>query len=152
MKKLFLALGTVGGVGYVPVIPGTVGTLLGVVIYLLLSKIPFQPFSYGIILAFVLAAGVWISARCNHYLEGNDNSSIVIDEVGGFLLTMFLLPSSFLFILLGFILFRAFDMTKPFKIEKIEKIRGGWGIMGDDILAGILANLVMQALRSMLGW
>ena len=152
MKKLFVALGTVGGVGYVPVIPGTAGTLLGVVIYFFLSKIPFQPFSYGIILAFILAAGVWISAKCNQYLEGKDNPSIVIDEVGGFLLTMFLIPSSFLFILLGFILFRTFDITKPFKIGKIEKIGGGWGIMGDDILAGILANLVMQALRSMLGW
>lgn len=152
MKKLFVLLGTVGGVGYVPVIPGTAGTLLGVVIYLALSKIPFQPFSYGIILAFILAAGVWISAKCNFYLKGNDNSSIVIDEVGGFLVTMFLVPFSFRFLLLGFILFRVFDIAKPFKIEKIERIPGGWGIMADDIVAGILANLVMQALRSMLGW
>lgn len=152
MKKLFVLLGTVGGVGYVPVIPGTAGTLLGVAIYLALSKIPFQPFSYGIILVFLLGAGVWISAKCNFYLKGNDNSSIVIDEVGGFLVTMFLVPSSFRFLLLGFILFRVFDIAKPFKIEKIERIPGGWGIMADDIVAGILANLVMQALRSMLGW
>jgi phosphatidylglycerophosphatase A len=65
---------------------------------------------------------------------------------------MFLVPFSLRFLLLGFILFRVIDITKPFKIGKIEKVSGGWGIMGDDIAAGVLANLIIQALRTMLAW
>jgi len=159
MRKFFILLGTVGGTGYIPILPGTAGTGIGVIIYLIFSKIskifpgPFlEPLSYLIILLVFIGAGVWISGKCNQYFKGNDNSSIVIDEVGGFLITMFALPFSMRFLLLGFILFRTFDITKPFKIEKIQKLPGGWGIMADDIAAGILANLVLQASRMMLGW
>jgi len=159
MRKVFIFLGTVGGVGYVPILPGTAGTLAGVVIYLIFSKVskvfpgPFlEPLSYLVMLVAFVGAGVWISGRCNQYLKGNDNSSIVIDEVGGFLIAMLALPSTLRFLLLGFVLFRTFDIVKPFKIEKLEKLPGGWGIMADDIAAGILANLVLQAARLMLGW
>ncbi len=162
MRKFFILLGTMGGVGYVPILPGTAGTGIGVIIYLILMKVSRmfkifpEPFSeslnYLIILTIIVGAGVWISGRCNQYFKGDDNSSIVIDEVGGFLIAMFALPFSMRFLLLGFILFRTFDITKPFKIEKIQKLPGGWGIMADDIAAGVLANLVLQASRMMLGW
>lgn len=154
MRKIFTFLGTMGGVGYVPILPGTAGTGIGVIIYLIFSKIGVlsNPLSYLVMLVIFVGAGVWISGRCNQYFKGNDNSSIVIDEVGGFLIAMFALPFSMRFLLLGFILFRTFDITKPFKIEKIQKLPGGWGIMADDIAAGILANLVLQASRMMLGW
>ena len=152
MKKLYLLLGTVAGVGYIPFCPGTLGTLVGVAIYSIFIKFFPQPLSYTIMLIVFIGGGVWISGRCNQYLEGNDNSSIVVDEVVGFLVTMFLLPFSPRFLLLGFFLFRIFDISKPFKIDRIEKIPGGWGVMADDITAGILANLIIQALRSMLGW
>lgn len=154
MKKIFTLLGTMGGVGYVPILPGTAGTGIGVIIYLIFSKIGVlsNPLSYLVMLVIFVGAGVWISGRCNQYFKGNDNSSIVIDEVGGFLIAMFALPFSMRFLLLGFILFRTFDITKPFKIEKIQKLPGGWGIMADDIAAGVLANLVLQASRMMLGW
>ena len=65
---------------------------------------------------------------------------------------MFALPFSFRFILLGFILFRVFDITKPFNIEKIQKLPSGWGIVGDDIAAGILANIMLHIIKSMVGW
>ncbi len=154
MRKFFTLLGTMGGVGYVPILPGTAGTGIGVIIYLIFSKIGVlsNPLSYLVMLVIFVGAGVWISGRCNQYFKGNDNSSIVIDEVGGFLIAMFALPFSMRFLLLGFILFRTFDITKPFKIEKIQKLPGGWGIMADDIAAGILANLVLQASRMILGW
>jgi len=152
MKKLYILLGTVGGVGYIPFCPGTLGTMVGVTIYVIFSRFFPQTISYIIMLAVFLIGGIWISTRCNQYFEDDDNPSIVIDELVGFLITMFLIPFSFRFILLGFILFRVIDITKPFKIGKIEKISGGWGIMGDDIAAGVLANLIMQALRTMLGW
>ena len=152
MKKLYILLGTVGGVGYIPFCPGTLGTMVGVAIYVIFNRFFPQTISYIIMLAVFLIGGIWISGKCNQYFEGDDNSSIVIDELVGFLITMFLVPFSFRFILLGFILFRVIDITKPFKIGKIEKVPGGWGIMGDDMAAGVLANLIIQALRTMLGW
>ena len=152
MKRLYILLGTAGGVGYVPFLPGTLGTMVGVAIYVIFSRFFPQTISYIIMLAVFLVGGLWVSTRCNQYFEGDDNSSIVIDELVGFLITMLLVPFSFRFILLGFILFRVIDITKPFKIGRIEKISGGWGIMGDDVAAGILANLIIQALRTMLGW
>ncbi len=153
MKKFFILLGgTVAGVGYIPFCPGTLGTLVGVTIYVIFSRFFPQTISYIIMLAVFLIEGIWISGKCNQYFEGDDNSSIVIDELVGFLITMFLVPFSFRFLLLGFVLFRVIDITKPFRIGKIEKISGGWGIMGDDIAAGVLANLIIQALRTMLAW
>lgn len=152
MKKLYILLGTVAGVGYIPFLPGTLGTMVGVAIYVMFSRFFPQTISYIMMLAVFLAGGIWVSTKCNQHFEGDDNSSIVIDELVGFLITMFLVPFSLRFILLGFILFRVIDITKPFKIGRIEKISGGWGIMGDDIAAGILANLIIQALRVMLGW
>ena len=152
MKKLYILLGTVGGVGYAPVLPGTLGTMVGVAVYVLFSRFFSQTVSYIIMLAVFLVGGIWVSTRCNQYFEGGDNPSIVMDELVGFLITMLFVPFTFRFILLGFVLFRVIDITKPFKIGKIERISGGWGIMADDIAAGVLANLIIQALRAMLGW
>ena len=152
MKKLYILLGTVGGVGYAPVLPGTLGTTVGVAVYVLFSRFFPHTVSYIIMLAAFLVGGIWVSTRCNQYFAGDDNPSIVMDELVGFLITMVFVPFTFRFILLGFVLFRVIDITKPFKIAKIEKISGGWGIMADDIAAGVLANLIIQALRAMLGW
>ena len=152
MKKLYILLGTVGGVGYAPVLPGTLGTMVGVAVYVLFSRFFPQTVSYIIMLAVFLVGGIWVATKCSQYFEGHDSPSIVIDELVGFLITMLFVPFTFRFILLGFILFRVIDITKPFKIGKIEKVSGAWGIMGDDIAAGVLANLIIQALRGMLGW
>jgi len=152
MKTIFTFLGTGFGVGYTPFLPGTAGTLLGVVIYLVLSRIFTYPFSYVVMLVIFSGFGVWICGKCDHHFEKKDSPVIVIDEIEGFLIAMFALPVSFRFILLGFILFRAFDILKPFKIERLQKLPGGWGIMADDIAAGILANLMLHIARIMLGW
>jgi len=125
---------------------------LGVVIYLVLSRIFTHPFSYVVMLVIFSGFGVWICGKCDHHFEKKDSPVIVIDEIGGFLIAMFALPVSFRFIFLGFILFRAFDILKPFKIERLERLPGGWGIMADDIAAGILANLMLHIARIMLGW
>jgi len=152
MKKLITILATGLGTGYTPIFPGTAGTLLGVVIYLVFIKIFPFPLSYAVAVAIFWGLGVWISGKCENYLEGKDNQTIVIDEIAGFLITMFLIPFSFRFILLGFIFFRIFDILKPFKIEKIQKLPRGWGIMGDDLAAGILSNIMLYISRSMFGW
>lgn len=152
MKTIFTFLGTGFGVGYTPFFPGTAGTLLAVVIYLVLSRIFTHPFSYVVMLVIFSGFGVWICGKCDRHFEKKDSPVIVIDEIGGFLIAMFALPVSFRFIFLGFILFRAFDILKPFKIERLQRLPGGWGIMADDIAAGILANLMLHIARIMLGW
>ena len=152
MKTIFTFLGSGFGAGYTPFLPGTAGTLLAVVIYLVLSRIFTHPFSYVVMLVIFSGFGVWICGKCDHHFEKKDSPVIVIDEIGGFLITMFALPVSFRFIFLGFILFRAFDILKPFKIKRLERLPGGWGIMADDIAAGILANLMLHIARIMLGW
>jgi len=82
-----------------------------------------------------------------------DDQVIVIDEIADFLITMFLIPFSFRFILLRFIFFfRVFDILKPFKIEKIQKLSWGWEIMGDDLVAGILSDIMLHVSISMFGW
>ncbi|MCD6472313.1 phosphatidylglycerophosphatase A [Candidatus Aerophobetes bacterium] len=150
--NLFVLLGTGLGVGYAPLAPGTIGTVEGILLYLIFRKIFPHPLSYILFLIAFNGVGVWISGKCENYFKKKDTPLIVIDEIGGFLITMFALPFSFRFILLGFILFRVFDITKPFNIEKIQKLPSGWGIVGDDIAAGILANIMLHIIKSMVGW
>jgi phosphatidylglycerophosphatase A len=152
MKNWITFLGTGFWVGYIPLAPGTMGTLVGVILYLVLSRILPHPLSYAIMIVAFTGLGVWVSKKCESYSKEKDNKVIVIDEIDGFLISMFALPFSFRFILLGFILFRVFDILKPFKIERIQKLPGGWGIMADDIAAGVLANIVLHISRSMFGW
>lgn len=150
--NLFVLLSTGLGAGYAPLVPGTVGTVEGVLFYLVLRKIFPHPLSYVLFLVVFSGVGVWISGRCENYFKKKDSPLIVIDEIGGFLVTMFAFPLSFRFILLGFILFRVFDIAKPFRIERIQKLPSGWGIMGDDIAAGVLANIMLHMIKIMLGW
>ncbi len=152
MKTIFTFLGTGFGIGHTPFLPGTAGTLLGVVIYLVLSRIFTHPFSYAVMLVIFIGFGVWVCGKSDHHFERKDSPVIVIDEMGGFLVSMFALPVSFRFIFLGFILFRVFDIVKPFKIERLQRLPGGWGIMADDIAAGILTSLMLHIARIMLGW
>jgi len=152
MRKLTILLGTGFGAGYSPLAPGTMGTLVGVIFYLILKRALSHPLSYGMALVFLNLAGVWISGKCERYLGQKDSRVIVIDEISGFLIAMFGLPLSFRFILLGFLVFRIFDILKPFKMEKIQKLPGGWGIMGDDIAAGALSGILIHISCSMFGW
>jgi len=152
MKRLIIQLATGLGVGRCPLVPGTVGTLLGVILYLILARVFSSLISYAIAVGVLFLVGVWISGEAEKYLHNKDDQLIVFDEIVGFPVAMFALPSSFLYILAGFVLFRIFDVVKPFRIERIQKLRGGWGIMGDDLAAAILANVVIQVFRIMLGW
>ena len=152
MKKVVLALGTGLGAGYVPLCPGTVGALWGVVIYLLVrSATPNFWWHLSITLG-VLIAGVWISGVCEKILGGKDHRRIVIDEVGGFLVGMIALPFSPFFLVVGFLLFRLFDIIKPFRIRRLQSLPGGLGIVADDVAAGLLTNLFLRIIIGMVGW
>lgn len=140
--NMLLAFGF--GSGLSPVIPGTMGTLAAVPFYLLLVQLPW--FGYA---ALVIAAMIWGNYLCGYAakkLGVHDHSGIVWDEFVGLWITLFLIPLSWQNVLLGFALFRFFDMVKPWPISWVDKhAKGGFGIMVDDVIAGAAAWLCLQA-------
>lgn len=139
----FLAFGL--GSGAAPKAPGTFGTALAVVLYLLLPAMVWWQYLIFLLISFVF--GVWICGRTSKDLGVHDHGGIVWDEFVGYWLTMFMAPAGWIWLLLGFILFRLLDIFKPWPIKWVDKqVHGGIGIMLDDVLAGIMAALCMQAI------
>jgi phosphatidylglycerophosphatase A len=137
----FLALGL--GSGLLPKAPGTMGTLAAVPLLLLLQGLPLWSFLLVVLLAFLL--GIWLCDVTARNLGVHDHPGIVWDEFVGYWLTMAAAPSGWQWLLLGFCLFRVFDILKPWPIRHIDRrVGGGFGIMLDDVLAGIYAWLVLQ--------
>ena len=143
--RFIAVLATGFGAGYVPIAPGTAGTLVAIPIFLVLSSIPFPLYELTILTFFFFAS--WISGEAERCWERRDDPRIVIDEIMGYLITMVWLPKTTLFIILGFFLFRFFDIVKPPPIRLLEKAKGGYGVVLDDIVAGIYANIVLQLIR-----
>jgi phosphatidylglycerophosphatase A len=142
--KLAFAFSSALGAGLFPVAQGTVGTLVGIPLVILLAQLN----SYGgavVIFLFIILA-VWSSHVSSSLLANEDPAEVVIDEVAGFLITFFLLPFSWLHLCFGFVLFRLFDILKPFPVRRLEKLKGGLGIVADDLLAGVYANLCLRIL------
>ena len=136
-----LALGF--GSGLSPKAPGTMGTLAVIPVYLLLSQLSLIYYLLAVLVLSLL--GIAICGYTSSKLEVHDHPGIVFDEFAGFLITMIAAPVSWITLLLGFILFRLFDILKPWPICWLDKkISGGLGIMLDDILAGIFSLLVLQ--------
>ena len=135
--KIALALSTWFGTGLLPGVPGTFGTLAAVPLTLALSSLTIR--QKAIVLVIIVIVAIWSSGRTQDMLGKKDPSEVVIDEVAGFVLTMLLLPSTSLAFILGFTLFRFFDILKPFPIRHLERIRSGFGIVFDDLLAGVYA-------------
>lgn len=141
--KYFIAFGF--GSGLLPVAPGTWGTLMAMPLYLLLIECHWAVYIILTVLAFFL--GVWVSDKVSKDLGINDYKGIVWDEVVGYLVTMFMAPKGFRWMVLGFILFRLFDIWKPQPIRYIDrKIHGGLGVMLDDVLAAVPAFIILQFL------
>jgi len=142
MNRFVLLLATGFGVGYSPIAPGTLGTLLTIPIFLFLSFIPFPLYELTLVTFFLLSS--WISEQTQIYLGKRDDPRIVIDEMMGYLITMLWLPRTFVFVILGFFLFRFFDIVKPPPIRLMERAKGGYGVVLDDVIAGIYSNIVLQ--------
>ena len=137
----FIAFGF--GIGTIKTAPGTFGTLAAIPVYLLIHDLALL--FYLLCVAVIFLLGVWVSDVTSRDIGVDDHPGIVIDEIAGFLVTMTLSPSGWLWVLYGFILFRLFDIWKPWPIRVIDrKLGGGMGIMLDDILAGIFAMLMLQ--------
>ena len=145
MNYFILMLATGFGVGLSPVAPGTLGTLLAIPIYLILYRIPF-PF-YVLIIVFLLFVSIWISDRAQKHSGKMDDQRIVIDEIMGFLVTMLWVDRKAFLIIIAFFLFRFFDIVKPPPIRRLEKLKGGYGIVLDDVLAGVYANVILHLIH-----
>ncbi len=144
----FFALGF--GSGLSPVAPGTFGTLMAVPFYFLLMQLTPGVYLLFLILTFLL--GIAICGMSAKQLGVHDHPGIVWDEFVGYLITMFMAPAGWLWIVVGFVLFRFFDILKPWPIRWIDRrVAGGLGIMLDDVLAGIYALVVLQLAVAWLG-
>ena len=135
--KTALVLSTWFGTGLFPVVPGTFGSLVAVPLILVSQNL--GVWYSAPILVILVGAGIWASGRSQDLLGRDDPKEVVIDEVAGFFLTMLFLPSSWLALGLGFFLFRFFDILKPFPVRQAERLKGGSGIIMDDLLAGLYA-------------
>ncbi|RKZ35696.1 MAG: phosphatidylglycerophosphatase A, partial [Gammaproteobacteria bacterium] len=131
------------GTGLSPLAPGTVGTLVGVALYMPMAKLPVASYLGAVLLWFVF--GVAFCGATARFLGVHDHPSIVSGEIVGFLVTMTAAPQGTVWILAGFCLFRFFDIAKPWPIRRIDReLTGGLGIMLDDVLAGIFAAALLQ--------
>lgn len=142
-SRVALILSTWFGAGYAPVAPGTFGTLAAVPLVIPMGILGGW---YGlVVLIVVTGTGIWASHRSRELLGREDPSQVVIDEVAGYLLTLFLLPINWITLTAGFFLFRFFDILKPWPVNRAEQLKGGLGIVADDLLAGIYANFLIRA-------
>ena len=133
------------GAGCSPKAPGTMGTLLAVAVYLLLAGLPLPV--YIAILIVVVLVGIWLCGKTARDLGVHDHPGIVWDELAGYLLTMVGAPAGWQWIVAGFLLFRLFDIWKPWPIGWLDRrVGGGLGIMLDDLLAGLFAALCLQGM------
>ncbi|MBI5451415.1 MAG: phosphatidylglycerophosphatase A [Gammaproteobacteria bacterium] len=144
----FLAFGC--GSGAMPFAPGTFGTLPGVLLYWWLQDLNLS--WYLLVVALLFGFGVWLCQRVSQQLGVHDHSGIVWDEIVGYLVTMTLAPPGIGWMIGGFVLFRVFDITKPWPIHAIDRqVMGGLGIMLDDVVAAVLAAVCLQALTLFIG-
>ena len=141
MRRLIKVTTSFFYLGHSPFMPGTLGSLAGLLIYCVVKdKLPIYAFS----LVFLFALGILFSAEAEKIYKRKDPRMIVIDEVCGMMLSLFLVPYNIWIVALGFVLFRTFDIIKPPPAKRIEKFSGAFGVMFDDIIAAIYTNFILQ--------
>jgi phosphatidylglycerophosphatase A len=148
MRFVALALATSAGVGYIPFAPGTFGSLAGLLLWWLTpASTSFQL----MLIAAIFVIGSWSGSVAERHFASTDPGPVVIDEVLGMLVTLFLNPVSWGGAILGFLLFRLSDIIKPFPANKLEQLHGGVGVMADDLMAAIYANLALRMINWAIG-
>lgn len=147
--KLTVLASTFFYCGYFPKAPGSFATLVGLGICYALKD---HPVLYVLVFTLITIAGFFFSGKMEKEAQEKDPSCIVIDEVSGIMLSLFMLPMTAPVLWTGFFLFRAFDMFKIYPVNKFEPIPGGVGVMMDDVFAGIYTNLTLQIALRMAGY
>ena len=144
MKSLGVGIATVGGVGWFPIAPGTAGSAVGVVIYLV-TRGWSAPAQIAVLLGITLV-GLWAAGVAETELKKQDPGPVVIDEVAGQLVTLLLTGVGWRGAIVGFFVFRVLDILKPFPARRFERLHGGFGIMADDLMAGVYGLGLMMLL------
>lgn len=142
MMKLHKLTATFFGIGYIGKGGGTIAAIVLCLIWLIIPASRLTNYWQLFILAIVCVAGTW-SGNVVDKIWGKDSSKVVIDEVAGMVVTLLFLPVTLTTVLTGLVLFRFFDIVKPFFIKKMELLPKGWGVMADDVLAGIYAHILL---------
>jgi phosphatidylglycerophosphatase A len=142
MKRVALGLATVAGAGYFPVAPGTIGSAVGTVLYLWVCQ--WSLAQQTTLIVAIAVAGTWAAGIAEDHFGRSDPGQVVIDEVLGQLVTLFAIRPSLTVALLGFFLFRALDIVKPWPARQFERLPRGLGIMADDAMAGVYGNLLVR--------
>jgi phosphatidylglycerophosphatase A len=145
VTRVALFVATVAYCGFAPVAPGTFGAAAGLLVYLLVwwTRSPLVEIA---LIAVTFAAGIWSATLAERHLGGTDPGPVVIDEVLGMLVTLAFIPVGWSGALAGFVLFRALDVVKPYPANRFERLHGGLGIMADDAMAGVYANVCLRLL------
>jgi len=144
VSTLATLLATGGGAGYSPIAPGTAGTAVGLALFWPVARLPIAPLLgiVGLVLLVGVAAGGHVARRARR----KDPGLVVIDEIVGMWVTLLWLPFSPTTAVLGFLVFRVMDIVKPYPARQLEGLPGGLGIMADDVMAGIYANLLLRVI------
>jgi phosphatidylglycerophosphatase A len=142
MNFLILLFASGFGAGFSPVVPGTMGTLAAIPIYYFISSISSPLYEVTLVTFFFFSS--WIAGQAEQYWKEKDDRRIVIDEIMGFLVTMLWAPRTPFSIVAGFVLFRFFDILKPFPVHRVEQVKAGYGVVLDDVLAGIYSNILLH--------
>ena len=152
MTRLAVFVATVAYCGYFPIAPGTVGSAAGLIVYLLIWWAQSPVVEVGLIVA-LFAAGIWAGTTAERYFGGIDPGPIVIDEVVGMLMTLAFIPVGWSGAIAGFVLFRIYDVVKPYPAGRFERLHGGLGVMADDAMAAVYANISLRIVMWLVpGW
>lgn len=141
-------LATLGPIGHSPVAPGTAGSVVGVILAVMIQRVLPARYDYEWVAVAVICGlyfcGVWAAGRAEGFYGSTDPGAVVIDEVAGQIIAFLLLPPlGWISMAVGFVLFRFFDVLKPFPARRAERLPGGWGIMTDDVIAGGYAAIAL---------
>jgi phosphatidylglycerophosphatase A len=139
--KLIKLLASGFGAGLLPVAPGTAGTLVGVLICLLYSPLPW--FGRALVVLALFGLSIYVAGRAEEIYRKKDDQRIVLDEIIGFQVAMLPVTITAVHLSIGFVLFRVFDIWKPYPVYQIQKLPGGWGVVLDDVAAGIYAGALL---------
>ncbi len=152
VRALVIVLATAGGVGYAPVASGTVGSLVALPLVPWIAGIREGSLVAGLALVVALAAtSIWVAGRAEHEFGGKDHSRIVIDEVAGMATAALFTPATWTAAALVFVVFRIFDIVKPYPAGLIDRRgSGGFGVVGDDLVAGAYAGIVTRLILEVL--
>ena len=145
-RSVAIFVASVAYLGYSPLAPGTVGTLAAFAVYWWLVPAGYWVLVVG---AVAIAVGIWAGGVAERAWQKKDPGRVCVDEFAAYFIAVAFLPKTAAYAVAAFILFRIFDILKPFPAGRSQRLLGGWGIMADDVVAGVYANLVLQGIRAL---